>query len=58
MLLILRCLRVIAFIAFMAVGAWLAFWHHHDGLQWRFIAPLISCWAILIGLNYFIKRKS
>jgi amino acid permease len=51
----LQILRVIAVIAFIAGGNWLAFYHHHDSTFVQNLTVIIP--FITIGLsNYLISR--
>jgi drug/metabolite transporter (DMT)-like permease len=49
---VLRCARRLAIAAFLAIGVWQAFWHHHDPPNWL-------AWLVLFVLSvtaYFLNR--
>jgi hypothetical protein len=49
--------RAIAILAFMAVGTWLAFWHHSDGMKPIFLLALALPFAANAWLAYLIRSR-
>jgi hypothetical protein len=53
----LKLVRGLAVAAFLGVGFWLAFWHHHDAMQPLHIVALVVPWAIQAALGMLISRR-
>ena len=58
MRLVLRCVRWAGYAAVLAVGVWLAFWHHEDA---RVAVPvfftMLFAWVALNFIMSFFERR-